>query len=173
MPALTSFTWNPAGLNRALLAAYRPSVYQARNLAVQTSPSSKAGATVKRLNSASLSTARADLVPTGLGFVFESGREGGYPIAPGGVKGFRKSSKGTTVFNATGRTYSYRSKRGGGAKALRFSKGDGGYAAYSIGGPMKAEPYVKPAGTVWARTLFPAQARRTLASSGFGPGNVR
>ena len=173
MPANVLVTWNPAALNSALLSAYRPSVYRARDYAKQTSPSSKAGATVKRLSATSISTARADLVPTGLGFVFESGREGGYPIAPGGVKAFRKSSRGTVTFNTTGRTYSLRSKRGGGAQALRFTRGDAGFAAYAIGGPMKAEPYVGPAGTVWARTIYPQLATGTLASRGFGKGNVR
>lgn len=170
---VAQITWNTRPLDGALLSAFKPSVFQAKDYAKMHSPSSKAGAVAKRIVTTDLSSARADLVPTGLGFVFEGGRQGGYPISPGGVKGFRKSKRGAVTFNTTGRAYSYRSKRGGGAKALKFTRGDGGFAAYAVGGPMKAEPYIRPGAELWASQLYKNACRAILARRGFGVGNVR
>lgn len=174
MAAVTQVRWDPNPLNRALLGAFKPSVFRAKDYAKATSPSSKAGVTIKRLNATSLQTAAADLVPTGLGWVFEKGRVGGYPIFPGGAAGFRKSraKSASIMFNSTGRTYTYRKGRGS-SGALKFSRGDGGFAAYAVGGKMKPDQYINPASSEWSRVIYPRQAASYLRSAGFGPGNVR
>lgn len=170
MAANVVLKWSPARLDAALLTAFRRSLPVAKADAVSHSPAGKkAGAKVVGVNTGSLATARATLAPTGIGTVFEVGRHGGYPIVPGGAKGLRATSGKTfDVTDQFGRTYRARTKRGGTAKALKFTGGNGGFAAYAVGGAMRAEPYIKPAGARWVSTHYKAAARATLAANGFG-----
>jgi hypothetical protein len=50
------------------------------------------------------------------------------------------------------------------AQALKIGTG---FAAFAKGGPMAAEPYIRPAAYRWANGGFQSTARVTLASAGF------
>lgn len=166
MPAaISQFVFNPSRLTAATKAAFAESV-------------KIAGATAKGLQhekkrSGVRSGVNGDvgyLRATGLGTVFEVGRQGGYPIYPGGVRGYRKSSSVGAIgdLSGSGRTYSMRSKRGGTARALQFSHGDGGFAAYAFGGSMNAYPALVPAAELWANGIYQRTASLQLAAAGFG-----
>jgi hypothetical protein len=51
--------------------------------------------------------------------------------------------------------------------ALKFTAGDGGFAASAVGGPMPPFPAMGPAGQDWSRAGFQSTARRFLAGAGF------
>lgn len=149
--------WNPAHLNAAIVSAFPQSVAIAVADAKRNAhPSDKAGATGKVT-----SPTTAYMKPTGLGFVFEQGRRGGYEINPGLVLGLRSSRRrGRTSYTVRfGRTQT---------QALKFTQGDGGFAARVIGGAMTARPYVGPAAERWARGGYQVVAKRALATKGFG-----
>lgn len=166
-----ALVWNTTRLDATLLAAFKRSLPAAQARAKATAPNSKSGAKTIGVSATSLATARATLAPTGLGTIFEVGRQGGYPIVPGGVTGLRRTKAQSGSFNLSdqfGRNYRLRSKRGGSSKALKFSRGDGGFAAYALGGSMRAEPYIKPTGAWWVNGGFQAIARAQMTAGGFG-----
>jgi hypothetical protein len=157
MAAIVQKRWDPTRLNASLknatLASFKVAHADAQARRHNTSRSS-----VKlKINS----EVQADLVPQGLQGVFEQGREGGYEINPSGATGIRRSrSKGVT---------SFRVRAGTGDKfALKFTGGDGGFAAYAVGGPMRSYPAMGPAAKDWARKGYQTVAKGTLAAQGFG-----
>lgn len=159
MPGAQVITkFNPTRLNAAIARANAASfrVAQADALARRHN-TSKSGVKL-RVNS----TTQADLVPTGLQSTFEQGRQGGYEINPSGQVGIRRSFSRTQ-----GSTYKVRAKAGGDKFALKFVGGDGKFAAYAVGGPMRPYPAMKPAASDWARKGYQVTARQTLAASGF------
>ena len=154
MPANAILVWNPSRLNAKLLAAFGQSLPDARNNALVRSPAkTKAGAVVRRTGQTS-----GILVPTGLGHIFELGRQGGYVIQPG-LRTTRRRIPGTRAKETTG------VRAGSGNIALKFTKGDGGFARGGvIGGSQRAEPYIRPAGVTWAHTLYQRRARAALSA---------
>lgn len=150
--------WNPARLNEKLLSAYRQSIYDARNLALSTSPArGKATAFLRQIGPTS-----AFLKTSGkLGHIFELGRQGGYVIQPG-----LKTTRGRVAGGSRFEKETTGVRAGSGNIALKFSKGDGGFARGGvIGGAMRARPYIRPAGVAWARGLY--QRRAGAALRGF------
>ena len=183
MPALTSFTWNPAALNQALLSAYRPSVRQAETYSRSRAHLRSAGVKVRRSPATSLATCADTMMPTGLGWVQEKGREGGYPIFPGGgpglfkVRGKSAASRGTAF--GTDRFYQLKSKGGfsttSGAIAFNSEggKSNTGVRYFTFGGDMEADPYIYPGAALWSSQLYKNTCAAILARRGFGKGNVR
>jgi hypothetical protein len=151
--------WNPAPLIGAAQGAFKASALAAQQYAKSTAPTHKAGAKVRVV-----SNSNAFLMPTGLGWVFEQGRQAGYSILPGGATGTRRSYS-----RSSGATYKVRSKRGGSGSALKFTRGDGGFAASATGGAMAAEPYIRPAGVWWQTIGYRSVAIGRLAAAGFRP----
>jgi hypothetical protein len=152
---------NPAGIARlqnAAASGFRKSVYVARTDAEANRPSSKAGV-MARLPSPT----KGVLIPTGLGFVFEQGRAGGYPILPGGVKAERRSFS-----RSKGVSFSSRAVRGKSTSALKFTRGDGGFARSATGGAMRARPYIRPAAARWASGVAQRVMALEMARAGFG-----
>jgi hypothetical protein len=162
MPARV--TWNPAPLSSAILRAFPPSV---RNTTAEAQVAAakftrKSGATYKMISST-----RAIVKPTAFGWIYEQGREGGYPIFPKGVVAPRRSKAKTPDFrDLSGKGYTFRSVKGHASDVLTF--GPGQAAAYAFGGAMAARPYVKPAGVRWAQGGFQRSAVSELRRSGFG-----
>lgn len=156
MPAAVSISWNPSAVNSALARAFKASAVTAVADAVKGNPApSKIGVRGPIVRGTS-----ATIVGTGLAATFEEGREAGYPILPGGALGPRRGK------SAGAYTYKTRRKRGGSGGALRFTGGDGGFAAYAIGGPMKAQPFLHPAAARWATIYYQQAARGFLAAAG-------
>lgn len=137
--------WDPRRLNAKLVSAYGQSIQDARLLALARSPSP----TKARVRLTRRGTTTALLGTAGpLGHIFELGREGGYVIQPG----LKVSRRG-------------RVRAGSGNLAIKFTKGDGGFARGGIkGGAMKAEPYIGPSATLWAQRLYQMRARAALIS---------
>lgn len=153
MPGTASIVWNPSRLNAGLSAAFRTSAVVAAADATTHNPARR----IIGVKGPVLKGTTATIVGTGLARVFEHGRKGGYPILPGGAVGPRKS-KVQGVYS-----YKTRSKRGGTGTALHF-RGTGGFAAYAIGGPMRAQPFLAPAAARWASIYYQQAARGALAS---------
>ncbi len=155
-PINTIVKFNPSRLNAQIAKGFRQSVYATGIDAKTHAPVPKAGA---------VATVRGSigyLRPTGLGIIYEKGRQGGYEINPGAISGVRSS------FSRKTGSRSYKVKGGTGDKtALKFTGGDGGFAAYAIGGPMAARPYLRPAAARWANGGSQAAMRRALLSGGF------
>lgn len=158
MVASVSVTWNPSAVNSGLARAFKASAVVATADAVKNNPSkSKIG-----VKGPIVRGGTATIVGTGLAATFEEGRTGGYPILPGGALGPRKTkTKGSY-------TYTTKRKRGGTGGALKFTGGDGKFAAYAIGGPMKAQPFLHPAAARWATIYYAQAAKGFLASLGAG-----
>lgn len=158
MPVTSAVRWDPSRLNAAIARGNRASFKVAHADALaRRHNKSKSGV---RLIEQSSTT--AILKATGLQTVFESGRQGGYEINPGAITGVRRSYSRKTG------TSSYRSRAGRGDKtALKFTGGDGGFAAYAIGGPMRPYPAMGPAASDWARGGAQATMRTSLAAGGF------
>lgn len=161
MPIQTGFWWNPFALNAAIKSAFRPSVYTAIADAKKNAhPSQAAGATGKVT-----SDTTAYMKPTGLGFVFERGRAGGYEINPATALGLRRGkSKGETVFRVKTGTGDSEYIGFGSSLGLKL----GARRGPIIGGPMEPDPYVKPAADRWAAFGYKTMLQRWLASAGFG-----
>jgi len=185
MPATTTVRWDTGPLDRALLAAVAPSVRAAATnaaMAGKAKMGGKAGAVAKRIDASSISSARGTLVPTGLGWIAESGASP-HLIGGGGTRYLRRSYSRTR-----GATYSIRGKRSktvnksfvhlygnagkGGVRALPGHSTKSGFAVLSgtvqhPGAPP--DPYMMDAGGVfWVRVAYPQFAARTLAAKGFG-----
>ena len=182
--ATVTHTWSSAPLESAMLAAFPPSVVATVGEQKRTAnPSPRlAGAKTRVMSASTLSSAEAVLVPTGLGWVGEKGRKGGYPIYPGGVAGYRSTrstrliESGRATAFGDDRFYTMRRTRGGTKRALAFGAPKGtnpGYARYTTGGPTKPDPYMWPAAVKWAQGVYNGFAVKALASRGFGVGNVR
>ena len=147
--------WYPEKLNASLISAFRTSVGDAKKVALLASPSpSKAGARYRLIG-----PTHASLGTTGkLGHIFEGGRQGGYVIQPG-----LKTTRGRVAGGSRFEKVTTGVRAGSGNIALKFSKGDGGFARGGvIGGPMTAKPYIRPAAAVWARTLYQRRARAAI-----------
>lgn len=147
--------WDPSRFNAKLASAFKYSVRDAKVAAVAGSPSpAKAGAryTFKGPTSATLGT-------TGrLGHIFEGGRRGGYVIQPG-----LRTTRSRDPSGATRAKITTGVRAGSGNIALKFTKGDGGFARGGvIGGAMRARPYLRPAGGLWARALYQRRARAAI-----------
>jgi hypothetical protein len=152
VPAITEFVWNTTGLNAALTAGFVRSVKAAEAVAEAKNPApSKIKIVIAKLDPEGYAVI-AGRGP--LAHIFEGGRRGGYEINAG-FKGSRR--KGVKTFRAVK----------GGARALHFTHGDGGFAASAIGGPMAAEPYMAPAAAAWASALYKSSVTSTLAAAGF------
>jgi hypothetical protein len=152
--------WDPRRLNANLLSAYGQSIADARLVAIASSPAPrKAGARIVRTGPTS-----ARLGTTGLGHIFELGRKGGYVIQPG-LKTVRRRVQGGSRFQREAAGV-----RGGSGKiALRFTRGDGGFARGGvIGGPQRATPYINPTAGTWARILYQRRARAAIRSFALG-----
>lgn len=145
--------WDPSKLNEALLRAFKSSVTNAKMVAIARSPApGKAGASYTTLGP---TTAR--LRATGLGTIFEGGRQGGYVIQPGLRTTRRRVPGGHGAKVASG------VRAGSGNIALKFTKGDGGFARGGIiGGAMKARPYIHPAASAWAQELYQRRAQMAI-----------
>lgn len=150
MPGAMSVTWNPGRVNSALASAFKASTIVAATDAVKGNPAPS----VVGVKGPIVQGASATIVGTGLAPVFEGGRKGGYPIVPGGAVGPRGSKT--------------RTKRTGTGRAIKFTGGDGGFAAYAIGGPMKAQPFLHPAAARWATLYYQQAARSALGILGAG-----
>lgn len=148
--------WYPERLNARLLSAFRSSVGDAKKVALLASPTHdrRAGARYTFVG-----PTHATLGTTGaLGHIFELGRHGGYVIQPG-LKTTRSRVSGGSRFEKV--TSGVRG--GSGNIALKFTKGDGGFARGGIiGGAMSAKPYIRPTSVVWAHTLYQRRARAAM-----------
>lgn len=158
MPAAVSMTWNPGAVNSALAGAFKASAVMTAADAVRGNPAPS----VVGVKGPIIRGASATIVGTGLAPVFEKGREGNYPILPGGAVGPRKSRV------AGAYSYKTRAKRKGTGRAIKFTGGDGGFAAYAIGGPMKAQPFLHPAAARWVAIYYKQAARSALVAVGAG-----
>lgn len=150
--------WFPERLNEKLLIAFRQSVGDAKIAAVARSPSqTKAGARYSLTGPTS-----AVLRTTGkLGHIFEGGRQGGYVIQPG-----LRTTRGRDPSGATRAKVTTGVRAGSGNVALKFSRGDGGFARGGIiGGAMQAKPYLHPAASMWAQSLYNRRASAALRSA--------
>lgn len=153
--------WHPQRFNSALLGAFRSSVGDAKIAALLRSPSpTKAGAryTLRGPTSATLRT-------TGkLGHIFEGGREGGYIIQPG-LRTVRGRAEGGSRFQKVTKGV----RAGSGNIALKFSKGDGGFARGAVvGGAMRAKPYIHPAASLWSHQLYQRRAAAAIRTFALG-----
>lgn len=160
MPATTTVVtrWDPSRLNRAITGAFPKSVKVAQVDATRRLHNHSKSSVGARITNST----NAVLYGKGLTSVFEGGRQGGYEINPSGATGIRRSYSRKTS------TATYKSRAGSGDKfALKFVGGDGGFAAYAIGGSMQAYPAMGPAGQDWARRGYQTVARAELRSKGF------
>lgn len=157
MPANTLLRWNPEALNRRLLSAFGQSVGDARLFAQRLNPApSKIGIVAPKTGATS-----AILKSTGrIGHIFELGRKGGYVIQPG-----LKTVRGRDPTGKTRAKVTKGVRAGSGNIALKFTKGDGGFARGGvIGGSQRAQPFLRPAGSAWARGLYQRRARAELSA---------
>lgn len=158
MAAITTFRMDASRLNASIKSAFPKSVTLARADAQQRLHNqSKSGVRSKVVDDG-----RAMLIGTGLAATFEHGRQGGYEINPGAITGIRRS------FSRKTGTATYKARAGSGDKvALKFTGGDGGFAAHAIGGDMKAYPALAPASVDWVQRIYPQVAKASLSAAGF------
>lgn len=153
--------WQPEGLTRALRIAFSRSLGDARTAAQARNPwPSQIGASVRQIG-----TDVAYIRGTGrLAHIAELGRRGEYQV----TAGTRVRGRGETRRLVTKRS-------GAGAyKALKLKDASGGpmYQRTVTPGPLKAQPYIRPAAVLWSRGLYQRRAAAAIAgfASGIGAG---
>ena len=151
----------PAVLQAPLRAVFRPAVIELAAAMAAVHPKTT---TMKVL---SVTETVATIKGGGLASVWEHGRKGGYNIYPKAVAGFRRSFSrkhgiGVVSFKAP----SASAAGGSGAGAIKFpGDSSGGMAAFAIGGPEAAKPFMMPLASRFQADFYNPLARAAISRS--------
>lgn len=101
---------------------------------------------------------------TGLASMFEHGRTGGYPINPKASAGFRNTfSKKFGMSFTKFRQPSASQAGGSGVGVLKFTRGDGGFAANALGGSEAPRPFMMPVAATFRPVFYEPLARAAIS----------